>query len=190
MFAEYCATEIFQASPDATPASLFSEKKFSWYAERVHHIRDRLDAELRELRRQNAAFRSQVSLRFDELRAARSQLEDWERSIHDLNEGEMYAASTRAQASARRSVVGFALGLGVSILLSLAAVWWLQRTILGPIRTVTEAADARRESATCRPGFSALLWSSPNLPRTAQRSPLPHAAARGSPKRAPIDMPR
>jgi len=48
MFAEYCATEIFQATPETTPASLFSEKKFSWYAQRVHHIRDRLDAEFAE----------------------------------------------------------------------------------------------------------------------------------------------
>jgi AraC-like DNA-binding protein len=47
-FAEYCATEIFREAPGAGPAALFSEKKFSWYAERVHHIRDRLDAEFTE----------------------------------------------------------------------------------------------------------------------------------------------
>lgn len=48
MLAEYCATEIFQSPPDERPATLFSERKFSWYAERVHHIRDRLDAEFAE----------------------------------------------------------------------------------------------------------------------------------------------
>ncbi len=47
MFAEYCATEIFQA-PDESPAALFSERKFGWYAERVHHVRDRLDREFAE----------------------------------------------------------------------------------------------------------------------------------------------
>lgn len=45
MFAEYCATEVFREAPDGAPASLFREKKFTWYAERVHHIRHRLDVE-------------------------------------------------------------------------------------------------------------------------------------------------
>ncbi len=45
MLAEYCATTIFRETPDGGPAPLFSEKKFAWYAERVHHIRDRLDFE-------------------------------------------------------------------------------------------------------------------------------------------------
>jgi NtrC-family two-component system sensor histidine kinase KinB len=63
-------------------------------------------------------------------------------AIHDLNEGQMRAASVQAQVTARNSVIGFAVGLGVSIVLALAAVWWLQRTLLGPIQAVTEAAEA------------------------------------------------
>jgi AraC-like DNA-binding protein len=45
MFAEYCATQIFREAPGGDPAPLFSEKKFAWYAERVHHVRQRLDRE-------------------------------------------------------------------------------------------------------------------------------------------------
>jgi PAS domain S-box-containing protein len=63
-------------------------------------------------------------------------------AIHDLNEGQMRAASVQAQVTARNSVVGFAVGLGVSIVLALAAAWWLRRTILGPIQAVTEAAES------------------------------------------------
>jgi len=42
MLAEYCATEIF-GEPAAAPGDLFSERKFAWYVERVHHARERLD---------------------------------------------------------------------------------------------------------------------------------------------------
>lgn len=48
MFAEYCATEIFHAASGETPAPLFSERAFAWYAERVHAVRERLDAEFAE----------------------------------------------------------------------------------------------------------------------------------------------
>lgn len=44
MLAEYAASEIFR-EPDATPSALFREHKFSWYAERVHAARERLDTE-------------------------------------------------------------------------------------------------------------------------------------------------
>lgn len=44
MLAEYCATEIFSAA-DSEPTPLYSERKFSWYAERVHAARERLDSE-------------------------------------------------------------------------------------------------------------------------------------------------
>lgn len=43
MFAEYCATEIFHAEPEAAPAPLFTERKFAWYAERVHFARECVD---------------------------------------------------------------------------------------------------------------------------------------------------
>ena len=48
MLAEYCATELFR-EPGARPGDLFSERKFSWYAERVHHVRERLDREYAEV---------------------------------------------------------------------------------------------------------------------------------------------
>jgi AraC family transcriptional regulator len=48
MFAEYCATEIFREAPANGPARLFNEQKFSWYAERVHHVRERIDAAFAE----------------------------------------------------------------------------------------------------------------------------------------------
>jgi AraC family transcriptional regulator len=44
MLAEYVASEIFRDA-DSTPAALFRERKFSWYAERVHAAREQLDAE-------------------------------------------------------------------------------------------------------------------------------------------------
>lgn len=44
MLTEYCAGEIFR-EPAARPGDLFSERKFAWYAERVHHVRERLDRE-------------------------------------------------------------------------------------------------------------------------------------------------
>jgi AraC family transcriptional regulator len=44
MLAEYGATEIFHAHDEA-PSTLFREHKFTWYAERVHAVRERLDAE-------------------------------------------------------------------------------------------------------------------------------------------------
>lgn len=63
-------------------------------------------------------------------------------AIHDLNEGHMHTASGDAQDTARRSVFGFAVGLIVAGLLAGVSVWWLLRTLLGPIRTVTAAATA------------------------------------------------
>lgn len=47
MFAEYCASEIFREYPDdGDPRPLFSERKLSWYAERVQAVREKLEAEL------------------------------------------------------------------------------------------------------------------------------------------------
>lgn len=45
MFAEYCATEIFRETPGTDPAPLYREQKLAWYAERVHHVRRRLELE-------------------------------------------------------------------------------------------------------------------------------------------------
>ncbi|MFO0877426.1 MAG: ATP-binding protein [Gemmataceae bacterium] len=62
--------------------------------------------------------------------------------IHAVNEHQMQKASLQAQTTARVSVVGFLLGLTVTALLAVVAVWWLHRAILGPIRSVKEAAQA------------------------------------------------
>lgn len=43
MFAEYCATEIFQDMSGEPPAPLYSDRAFAWYAERVHAARERLE---------------------------------------------------------------------------------------------------------------------------------------------------
>lgn len=42
MLAEYGASEIFRARDEA-PAALYREHKFSWYVERIHAARERLD---------------------------------------------------------------------------------------------------------------------------------------------------
>lgn len=43
MLAEYAASEIFR-EPGRAPAALFGERKFAWYAERIHAAREHLDA--------------------------------------------------------------------------------------------------------------------------------------------------
>lgn len=43
MLAEYCASEIFRPHDEA-PSTLFGDRKFAWYAERIHAARERLDA--------------------------------------------------------------------------------------------------------------------------------------------------
>ncbi|MFC3714381.1 helix-turn-helix domain-containing protein [Sphingoaurantiacus capsulatus] len=57
MLAEYVASEIFR-EPDATPADLFREQKFGWYAERVHAARERLDAAFDDAHSVSALARS------------------------------------------------------------------------------------------------------------------------------------
>lgn len=44
MFIEYCAVEMFREHAESR-SPLFREHKFAWYAERVHAVRERLDAE-------------------------------------------------------------------------------------------------------------------------------------------------
>lgn len=63
-------------------------------------------------------------------------------AIHDLNESQMHTASRDTRRSARASALGFGAGLIVSVLVALLAVWWLQRVILGPIHSLTDAATA------------------------------------------------
>jgi AraC-like DNA-binding protein len=45
MLIEYCAVELFK-EPGESQAPLFREHKFTWYAERVHAARERLEAEI------------------------------------------------------------------------------------------------------------------------------------------------
>jgi two-component system, NtrC family, sensor histidine kinase KinB len=62
--------------------------------------------------------------------------------IREMNERAMYAADAASQATARRSARLLAMAVGVSFVIAAMAVWWLQRTILEPIRAVTDAASA------------------------------------------------
>jgi AraC-like DNA-binding protein len=50
MFAEYCASEIFREAPESPAAAQprYSDRKFRWYAERIHAARERLDARFEE----------------------------------------------------------------------------------------------------------------------------------------------
>jgi signal transduction histidine kinase/HAMP domain-containing protein len=63
-------------------------------------------------------------------------------AIRELNENQMQQASEEARRTARVSAVGFGVGVALSVPAALAAVWWLQRMLLEPIRAVTEAATA------------------------------------------------
>jgi AraC-like DNA-binding protein len=48
MTAEHCASEIFREHDDSGSTGLFRDRKFDWYAERVHAVRARLDATFAE----------------------------------------------------------------------------------------------------------------------------------------------
>lgn len=47
VLAEYCATEIFRPH-DGANAPLFREQKLSWYAERIHAVRERMERDFSE----------------------------------------------------------------------------------------------------------------------------------------------
>jgi len=64
-----------------------------------------------------------------------------------INRENMEQARDHARAAAQRALIGFAAGLGVLAALVVGVVWYLLRTILAPIRAVTEAALAIGESA-------------------------------------------
>lgn len=59
-----------------------------------------------------------------------------------INQENMTRARDEARETARSALVAFGAGLAVVVLLVIGAGWYLLRTILGPIRTVTEAAHA------------------------------------------------
>jgi AraC-like DNA-binding protein len=58
MLAEYCAGEIFRERGGAEPAALFSERRLAWYAERVHAVRERLEADFAHAHTVSALARS------------------------------------------------------------------------------------------------------------------------------------
>lgn len=62
-------------------------------------------------------------------------------AIHEINEGAMSVANESAKSIARFSFIGFLGGLAVAILASVVMVWWLWKTVLGPIQAMTEAAN-------------------------------------------------
>ncbi|MBX7105283.1 MAG: cell wall metabolism sensor histidine kinase WalK [Gemmataceae bacterium] len=63
-------------------------------------------------------------------------------AIRSLNEDAMYQADRAARDAAGRPARVLAAAVAGSLLLAALAIWWLQRSILVPIRTVTHAAQA------------------------------------------------
>jgi signal transduction histidine kinase len=82
------------------------------------------------------------SRRFSIIEANHEQAQVHLQNIWKLNEETIYAADRAARETARRSVVALTLTVVGGLLLTLALGWWLHRTILGPIRSITEAAQA------------------------------------------------
>ena len=71
-----------------------------------------------------------------------NEIKDVSNEILRINRENMEQARDDARGTARSALVAFAVSLaGVSLLLA-GVGWYLLRTILGPIRVVTEAADA------------------------------------------------
>ena len=64
-----------------------------------------------------------------------------------INRENMEQARDDARATARRSLIGFGAGLAVLAAVVAGIAWYLLRTILTPIRAVTEAAHGIGESA-------------------------------------------
>ncbi len=63
-------------------------------------------------------------------------------TVRHLNEQAMYDADRKARETAARSAWVLGVSSAVAVLLAVLAIWWLNRTLLGPIRTVTAAATA------------------------------------------------
>lgn len=59
-----------------------------------------------------------------------------------LNQQNMQDASRDARATARRSTLGFAIGLAAAVVLAAALAWWTSRSILRPIQAVTRSVQA------------------------------------------------
>jgi two-component system, NtrC family, sensor histidine kinase KinB len=70
------------------------------------------------------------------------QIKDLSGKILEINQENMEEASRDARSTARRSLIGFAIGVGLTALLSALAAWQLLRGVLRPIRDLTDAATA------------------------------------------------
>lgn len=81
-----------------------------------------------------------ASMRPADVIAAVARAQERRAAIAAMNEEAMYAADRAARDAARRSSRLLAGAVVVAITLAVIAGWWLQRTILEPIRVVTRAA--------------------------------------------------
>lgn len=63
-------------------------------------------------------------------------------AILQMNQDNMEAESRAARRTARLSIVGFSIGLGITALAALGIAWRTARVLLDPIRRVTESAQA------------------------------------------------
>ncbi len=79
---------------------------------------------------------------YSELLPVHQQLNSIAQQIHDLNETHMQDASRDAQVTAQRSIIGFSIGLLISLIAVLTAIWWLDQTVVVPIRSVRDAAKS------------------------------------------------
>lgn len=111
----------------------------------------RLVAQLQELTRQydelGTAFFARAPMagerRDDQVRLQQVAREILQviHAIRALNEQQMQHASTQARDTAQASLIGLVVGWGATTAVAVLAAWWLHRAILGPIRSVTEAAQ-------------------------------------------------
>jgi signal transduction histidine kinase len=67
-------------------------------------------------------------------------IKDTSNKILDLNQNNMEVASQAAQRTAADALVWFAVGLAAAVLLALLTAWRTLRTILHPLRAMTQAA--------------------------------------------------
>ncbi len=109
----------------------------------------RLKALTEQYRRQGAAFYAQPdgdarrrAYFHDGLLATFTHIKDTSGAILRLNQDSMVHASQRAQDTARNSLIGFGVGLGIASLLAFLLAWRTIVDILRPIRSMTQAALA------------------------------------------------
>lgn len=104
----------------------------------------RLQQATTEYRQLNGQFfaSSDRAVVYAKLFALHQQLNSIAQQIHDLNETHMQDTSRDAQQTATRSIIGFSIGLLISLIALLTALWWLDRTVVVPIRNVRDAAKS------------------------------------------------